>query len=160
MEWENNYFHIIGGARSLKLIQKTGGVVIVPRYLDQFLIIKIKRTDGNFHWELPRGFTEAGELNVSAVQRELKEELNLVDIDVEKDLGEVMSDSGVIDSHIHVFTVKINNIDNIKVQHSEHIVDYQLVDFNTLCKMIRQNEIVDGFTIGGLFKWYLENKSL
>ena len=63
---------------------------------------------------------------------------------------------GLIDSHVHIVIVKINSIDNIKVQRSEHIVDYTLIDFPTLCRMIKQNEIVDGFTIGGLFKWYLE----
>ena len=42
----------------------------------------------------------------------------------------------------------INSIDNVKVQRSEHIAD----DFNTFCWMIKQNEIVDDFTIGSLFK--------
>lgn len=155
MEWENNYFKVLGGERSLKIIQKTGGVVIVPRYLEQFLIIKIQRTDNKFHWEFPRGFTEMGEPNIVAVQRELKEELNIIGVDTRKDLGAIMSDSGVIDSHVHAFEVRLNKIDNIKLQHSEHIVDYKLVDFNTLCKMIKQNEIIDGFTISGLFKWQL-----
>lgn len=156
MEWENNYFRIIGGDHSLKLIQKAGGVVVIPQYLERFLIIKIRRTDGNFYWEFPRGFTEADESYYSAVQRELKEKLNITAINIEKDLGEIMADSDVIESHVHIVTVKINSIDNIKVQRSEHIVDYTLIDFPTLCRMIKQNEIVDGFTIGGLFKWYLE----
>ena len=42
-----------------------------------------------------------------------------------------MADSGVINFHAPIITV--NSINNIKVQHREHIVDYTLVDFNTLC---------------------------
>ena len=157
MEWENNYFQIMGDNRSLSLNQKNGGVVIVAQYLNQFLMIKIKRTDSRFHWEFPRGFVEKKELQVSPALRELKEELNIQNVKITKDLGEIMPDSGVINSHIHVFEVKINDIDDIRVQSSEHIVDYKLIDFRTLCEMIKQNEIIDGFTISGLFKWYLND---
>ncbi len=36
-------------------------------------------------------------------------------------------------------------------------MDYELVDFYNLCEMVNKNEIVDGFTIGDLFKWYLKS---
>ena len=103
----------------------------------------------------PRGFTEEKEQYALAALRELKEELNVKDVNIKSDLGEIMSDSGVINFHIHVF--EVHNINNIKVQRSEHILDYELVDFYNLCKMVNKNEIVDGFTIGGLFKWYLKS---
>ena len=61
----------------------------------------------------------------------VQSELNITDISIENALEEIMADSGVINFHAPIITV--NSINNIKVQHREHIVDYTLVDFNTLC---------------------------
>lgn len=88
----------------------------------------------------------------------MKEELNVKDVNIKNSLGKIMSDSGVIDLYTHVFEMQINDINNVKVQRSEHIVDYDLIDFYTLCKMIKKNEIGDGLTISVLFKWDLKSK--
>lgn len=51
----------------------------------------------------PRGFTEEKEQYALAALQELKEELNVKDVNIKSDLGEIMSDSGVINFHIHAF---------------------------------------------------------
>ncbi|MBA2913868.1 NUDIX hydrolase [Limosilactobacillus frumenti] len=157
MDWSNNYFNIAGSNRSLRIIQKTGGVVIVPVYENLFLLIAIKRVDGLLHWEFPRGFMEQGENGEQAATRELYEELNLTDIDSIQYIGTVMPDSGLIDANINICSVKITDISHIRLQKSEQIIDYKLVTPSLLINMINNERITDGFTMSAFLKWQLRS---
>ncbi len=142
----------------LSLKQSTAGVVIVPTMNNQYLMIKIKRSDGRFNWEFPRGFVEPEEINGDAVdysaaaKRELNEELNIPPIDVIKatDLGEVEPDSGLIVSSIHVVNVDISKLKDVKLQSSEKIVEYRLMDIVDVLAAVKKGMIIDGFTLSAI----------
>ncbi|MCC9316187.1 NUDIX hydrolase [Lactiplantibacillus plantarum] len=142
----------------LSLKQNTAGVITVTTIGNQYLMIKIKRSDGRFNWEFPRGFVEPDEIDGSVVnysaaaKRELKEELNVNLSTVIKtiDLGEVEPDSGLIKSSIHVVRVELSELKEIKLQSSEKIVEYRLMNEASLTNEVKKRTIVDGFTLSAI----------
>ena len=152
MEWENNYFKIIGSPTSLQINQKNSGAVIIATDNHKYLLIKIKRTDNTEHWEFPRGFSEKNETHEQTAIRELKEETNLSNTAKMTKLGEVMPDSGLINVKIVIILINLNFNQQIKLQKSEKIFDYKLVTLNQLKQMIANQDIIDSFTLAAYAK--------
>lgn len=142
----------------LSLKQNTAGVVTVPVVGNQYLMIKIGRVDGRFNWEFPRGFVEPNEIHdnrinyLEAAKRELNEELSLDPTNIVEmtDLGELEPDSGLIETSIHVIGVEISELSEIKLQSSEKIVSYQLMNIENVLKEVRKGNIIDGFTLSAI----------
>lgn len=142
----------------LSLKQNTAGVVTVPTVGNQYLMIKIKRSDGRFNWEFPRGFVEPKEMDggvidyLAAAKRELNEELGVASVNVIKatDLGEVEPDSGLITSSIHVISIDISELKEVKLQSSEKIVAYRLMDIADVLAEVKKGMIIDGFTLSAI----------
>lgn len=147
MEWHNNYFLIHGEPTNLSIHQKVGGAVVVPTDGERFLLLKIVRKDSKAHLEFPRGFAKHEEESGQTALRELKEETNL-EAKVTDTLGTVMPDSGIIDSKIKVVKAFVN-LDKkiIKLQKSERIMDYTIVNLDELSEKIRLGKIIDGYTL-------------
>lgn len=148
LEWQNNYFKIIGGPHSLFLYEKYGGAIIVPSFENEVLFLQIKRNDGLVHLEFPRGFGEKGETSEETAKRELKEETNLDCIAIQE-LGIVMPDSGLIDAKIPIFEIEVNDFNNIILQKSEKIFGYETADRRILRSLILDKSIVDGYMLAG-----------
>lgn len=158
----DNRYYTVSEKNSLLLVaQKSAGVVILAEKTKRILLIRIKRVDGQLHWELPRGFVEPEEIQAGAIhfadaaRRELHEELN-IDVDASKfnDLGEIMPDSGFIKSYVHVVHAQLEDVslDQIRLQNDEGIRGEQFFDLIQLKSMIHRGEIIDGFTLGGVLK--------
>lgn len=153
-----SYYDININHGVLSLKQNTAGVITVTTIGNQYLMIKIKRSDGRFNWEFPRGFVEPDEIDGSVVnysaaaKRELKEELNVNLSTVIKtiDLGEVEPDSGLIKSSIHVVRVELSELKEIKLQSSEKIVEYRLMNEASLTNEVKKRTIIDGFTLSAI----------
>lgn len=147
MKWQNNYFSIHGEPTNLSIHQKVGGAVVIPTDDENFLLLQIVRKDGERHLEFPRGFSTKEENGNQTAIRELKEETNL-DVQIAKELGVIMSDSGIIDSKISVVKA-LTNLDKktIQLQQAEKIVDYMIVNLTELGEKIRLGEIIDGYTL-------------
>lgn len=154
MKINNNYYSITVFKKLMKISQLTGGVVIVPKCADKLLLIKIKRVDGNFHWEFPRGFVEKRESHDEAVKREINEELGITDFKIVSNLGELMTDSGLIDSHVTSHLVNMGVLNHIHLQQSEKIVDYKLISYIDLLKLVQDGVIDDNFTLASLTKLF------
>lgn len=152
MDWKNNYYQLTGSKRALKLTQLTGGVVILPRFNNQFLLLEHLRVDGQVHYEVPRGFTELNEKFTLAAHRELNEELNLRPAKLTF-LGEVMPDSGLIESHIRCYLADLGSLNGLVVQRSEQITGYKLFSLSELLILVRNNQIIDGFTLSTVLKY-------
>ncbi|MFB9769558.1 NUDIX hydrolase [Lactiplantibacillus modestisalitolerans] len=153
-----SYYDVSMNHGILSIKQNTAGVVTVPIVDNRYLMIKIKRTDGRFNWEFPRGFVEPEEIHDSmidystAARRELNEELNVNYSAVMKavDLGEIEPDSGLIKSSIHAVQVELSELKKIKLQSSEKIVEYRLMDEDSLTNEVKKRTIIDGFTLSAI----------
>lgn len=154
----HDYYDVSWSQGVVSLRQKTAGVVTVPTVGNQYLMIKIKRSDGRLNWEFPRGFVEPEEINgdvidySAAAKRELNEELDIPSVDVIKttDLGEIEPDSGLIVSSIHVMSVDISELKGVKLQSSEKIVEYRLMDKVDVLAEVKKGMIIDGFTLSAI----------
>ncbi|OQO77267.1 hypothetical protein BH745_15090 [Enterococcus gallinarum] len=131
------------------LKQKTGGVILVPKYQDKFLLINIIRNGQEF-LEFPRGFSEKDEPLIEAARREINEEIGIqVTRNQITNLGKLMTDSGLIEDNIECFEVILQNLDNVSLQSSEQIIGYKLLTSKKISKLINEKKIIDNFTIAG-----------
>lgn len=152
IDWKNNRFEVSGGPRRLKITPKQSGTVIIPKMQTKFFLEEIKRQDGELHLEFPRGFQDELDLKETA-KRELAEETNLK---AEKFsyLGTVMQDSGLINGDTAVYLAEISDLNQtVVLQKSEKIVGYKIVNLVQLLDLVKQNKIVDGYTLSAILKY-------
>ena len=146
----NPYFEVKELSKEkIFLKQKTGGIILVPKYQNKFLLINIIRNGQEF-LEFPRGFSEKDEPLIEAARREIKEEIGIqVEHTKMNSLGRLMTDSGLIEDNIECFEVILQNLDNVSLQSSEQIIGYKLLTSKKISKLINEKKIVDNFTIAG-----------
>lgn len=133
-----------------KIVQKTGGVVVLPVYEDgTILMLNINRKIISTNSiELVRGFLEKNEKHKEAALRELKEETGL-DGANPIELGSIHIDSGLINDNVKVYKCDIKD-KNINVQTSEHIKGYKILTLKEINNLIKENKIKDNFTISAI----------
>lgn len=152
IDWENNRFEVSGGPKRLKITPKQSGAVIIPKMQTKFFLEEIKRQDGELHLEFPRGFQDEPDLKETA-KRELAEETNLKAEKLSY-LGTVMQDSGLINGDTAVYLAEINDLNQtVVLQKSEKIVGYKIVNLVQLLDLVKQNKIVDGYTLSAILKY-------
>ena len=81
------------------------GVAILPVCRGKIGLLKVYRhAVQSDSWEIPRGFVEEGESDVTSALRELEEETGLAcERDQIKCLGFVMPDAGVLAARVHIY---------------------------------------------------------
>lgn len=146
---ENDYLSVtLNDKGYVRILQKTGGVVIIPMLGEKFILIEHQR--GNeVLLEFPRGFLEAGESHHEGGLRELKEELNL-DAVSHSILGELRTDSGLIRDNIAAVKCRLNNLDGIVLQHSEGVLAWRELTFSEVLNEVKSGGIKDNFTLASL----------
>lgn len=138
---KNNYF---------KLIQKTGGVIVIPYNDNKVLLLKHYREQLNQTlYELCRGFTEPKEEFQNAALRELKEETNL-NASYIKHLGIVHADSGIIRDEIHIFALKVIDVDNFKSELDEGVKKPVWITLDEYHDFVKQGLITDSMTLSAM----------
>lgn len=149
MKVENNYFKVAITDHHFELIQKVGGSLIIPiaKETNDLIMLKIHRQDGLVHYEFPRGFAKSNEGPMDTAIRELKEETNL-EVDIVRQLGCVMPDSGISDRKIKIYVGLVAMNDNhIKLQASEHILGVQFFSEDKVKQLIKSGKIIDGYSL-------------
>ena len=142
---------------------KTPGSVILCKHNNKFLIIENYRYGiDEITIELPRGYTNTDESLEKCAIRELYEETNIVFLENKDEiikLGEISINSSIMASKVSIFLININhNVENIKLQHSEHIESFQWVSLQEMYEKIRVGEIIDSFTISALMLYKVYNR--
>lgn len=151
--FKNQYLFIFTDKNKyVRIIQKTGGVVIIPTYKEKYALIVHLRGQEEFI-EFPRGFLESGESHILGGERELKEELNLISINSYL-LGDLVTDSGLIDDNIKAIVCELKDPCQLLVQSSEGIVSCNFYTFNEILTLIKIGKIKDNYTLASLILLY------
>lgn len=146
---ENNYFRIVN---------KYSGAVILLKYKDKYLLNKQFRPAINStSIEFVRGYIgddSENESRIEGAKREVLEELNISVNDL-VELGEIHTDSGIIQDNTILFCAEIESLDGIQVQSEEGIEGYILLTEDNLKEHILTNKIKDSFTISVFGKYLI-----
>jgi 8-oxo-dGTP pyrophosphatase MutT (NUDIX family) len=135
------------------------GVAILPVCEGRIGLLKVYRhAVQSDSWEIPRGFVEAGETDVTSALRELDEETGLTcDHSEIKSLGFVTPDAAVLAARVHVHValrcVRIRPYLPIELGHRE----FGLFEVTEVQDMIRSSEIQDPCTLIAYFKYMYMN---
>lgn len=122
-----------------------GGVVVVPRFREQIILVR--------HWryalnkdglEFPRGSIEEGESADAAAKRELMEEIGAVTSKVEP-LGSVQPDTGLMNRPTEIIGVEVESIGQPQLE--EGVLEAVTLTRSSLEEHIAAGQIADGFTL-------------
>jgi ADP-ribose pyrophosphatase len=139
-----------------------GGAMVVPvTPSGRYLLIKIYRYPvKRYLWEFPAGMVEDGESAVEAGRRELVEETGITPEAVEL-LGSQTPISGFVGDTFYTVLAKIPEIeiDDVKPQIEEGIVDAKLVTRKEIVEMAASQQIEDGVTLMCLARYWANQEA-
>lgn len=125
------------------------GVVILTRYKGKYLLLhQFRHAIRRDQYAFPRGFSDPGCTPEEDVRRELCEELGADLVGEPRELGRIVSDSGLTGGCVHVFLAEIEHYE----QHpdTEGIRSVVLLEQAELDEWVRAGKIDDGFTLSAL----------
>ena len=121
------------------------GVVVLPLYQGQVLLIRrFRHETRTWHIEIPRGFGTKGFSREENARRELKEEIGAT-ISRLVSIGQVYPDGGALSEYNDFFYADVESYGEVEAD--EAIVELLPTPASEFERMIRDNEIKDGFTI-------------
>lgn len=121
------------------------GVVTLPVYDGNVVLIRhFRHGSRTWHWEIPRGFGEAGSTPEDNARRELEEEIGATGIQLTS-LGPVNMDSDASGPPDEMFYAEIGSYGRPEV--AEGISDLRVVSQGEFQRMICAAEITEGYTL-------------
>ncbi len=129
------------------------GVVAVVRHEGEMILLKqYRHALRKEQYSFPRGFANKGQSLYECVIQELQEEINAVIKGEPVLLGKIAPDSGITSKVVSIFLVDVESY--FINQGHEGIKDCEKVTIEKLEKMIENDQINDGYTLGAyaLFK--------
>jgi ADP-ribose pyrophosphatase YjhB (NUDIX family) len=117
----------------------SAGGVLTKKENNQIFVLLVEHLDGTFVF--PKGHVEEGETFQEAAKREIREEVGLSDIVIDKQLGVIKRVSKnlgnqLIEKRIVMFSVIINNYDHLKNTEEE----YRWFDIDDVAGRLRYSE--------------------
>jgi len=131
--------------REVEKESRVGGVVILPYYNGQIILIRhFRHATRSWHIEIPRGFEEAGVDKHENAKEELKEEIgaNIKDLAY---LGKMYIDTGITSSWANLYFASVETYAEPEMH--EAITQLLPVDVSEFERMIRDGDISDSFTL-------------
>jgi len=128
----------------------SGGAAVLPLVKDKIVLIRHQRhATRASHWEIPRGFAHPGEPPLETARREVEEELDVSDPELQE-LGSVHSDTGASNGFTRLYLARISKIG--KIESYEGIDEICQVTLEQLNSMVRAGEITDSFTLAAILQ--------
>jgi ADP-ribose pyrophosphatase len=123
----------------------TPGVIVLPVYWGQVLLIRhFRHATRTWHIEIPRGFGKKGLSNEENARRELEEEIGATICRLVS-LGRVYPDTGALSEYNDFFYAEVESYGELEAD--EAIVELLPTSLSEFERMIRENEMTDGFTL-------------
>jgi len=123
----------------------TPGVIVLPIYRDQVLLIRhFRHATRIWHIEIPRGFGKKGLSSEENARRGLREEIGAT-IARLVSLGRVYPDTGALSEYNDFFYAEVESYGEIEAD--EAIVDLLHTSLSEFERMIRETDMTDGFTL-------------
>lgn len=121
------------------------GVVILPTYADKILLIRhYRHATRDWHFEIPRGFGEAGISLEENARRELHEEIGAVASELIS-LGSMHVNTGLSSEKVELFFARLESLGKPAV--AEAIAELVSLEFSELDCLVLDGSITDSFTI-------------
>jgi len=131
--------------RILSKTREAMGAAVLPILGDQILLIRhFRHATRSFHWEIPRGFSEANETGEIAGARELREEIGVAPLTITA-LGYMHTNTGLLEEYVCLLAATIDDIGEF--DKAEAVSDHQLVSMPDLARLLIENRITDSFTL-------------
>ena len=130
--------------------KNAGGVAILPICDKKILLLRhFRHSLRKWIWETPRGFCEKNSSNISNAQRELSEELGILDFEI-TELGTIVPDGGIVGEIISLYFAQLNSDSVFKFEKHEGINEHCLLCKEDILSKIKNGEINDGITISSI----------
>ncbi len=147
----STYFRLINKAE----LSDSPAVALLPRYKGKYLIQhQFRHPTRSWHYEIPRGFGEAGLSGKENAAKELLEEVG-GEIENIVELGILHNNTGIEGNAIQLFFADLKNIGHPNIE--EGIEKIEWVSLEQLENMIKNGEITDSFTIACYTRAKLKN---
>lgn len=157
--YSNNYCSVINygiefnngqNGSGVYLHNKLGGVVVIARKLDRYVLVVHERVIvGGKRLEFVRGFKHQEESPEDAAIREFKEEVGGT-VKRTVVLGKIEPDSGLIKADIDVVLLEVAEDSPLVPCVDEGILGIELLTMEEIMEAIRQNKIVDSYTLSAV----------
>jgi ADP-ribose pyrophosphatase len=127
-----------------------GGAAVLPVIDDNVVLIRHQRhATRASHWEIPRGFADKNEPPEETARREIREELDVNDIEL-SELGSIHPDTGASNVHTRLYLARITSLG--RTEANEGIDEVRQVTPEQLSAMVRAGEITDSFTLAAILQ--------
>jgi ADP-ribose pyrophosphatase len=128
--------------------QQSGGVVIVPRLGDRFVMLRHWRYAlGIISLEFPRGMVDVGESLEDGARREIGEEIGALCTSLKK-IGCVQPDGGLMNMPAQIYLAEIDAIGELQLD--EGIFGVETLTRSEIDRKLIEGEVIDGFSLSAL----------
>lgn len=122
-----------------------GGAAVLPVLDSRIVLISHQRhATRSSHWEIPRGFAQAGEPPEETARREIMEELQVPAPELIH-LGSLHPDTGASNGRTALYLARLSRLGEGEAE--EGIDRVRLMDRSEFFAMVRDGEITDSFTL-------------
>jgi ADP-ribose pyrophosphatase len=127
-----------------------GGAAILPVYAGRIILIHhFRHSTRQWHWEIPRGFSDPGESLEDTARRELEEELKVTPTEL-RPLGRIHVDTGLSAAGSGLFWAEVDTPPNLEEADEEGIERAVMVTPAELDAMQEQGKITDSFAMAAI----------
>jgi ADP-ribose pyrophosphatase len=131
--------------RLIDPVDHAPGVIVLPVYKGQVLLIRhFRHATRRWHLEIPRGFGAKGFSDEENIRRELQEEIGGTASRLIS-LGQLHPNTGMTSESDELFFAEVESYGDAEI--GEAITDILPTPLPEFERMIRDNEITDGFTL-------------
>ncbi|GGV00853.1 hypothetical protein GCM10010182_17780 [Actinomadura cremea] len=138
----------VGGHVRVLPTARHGGAAVLPVCADRVVLIRhFRHSTRQWHWEIPRGFSDPGEPPDETARRELREEIGVTARDLTP-LGRMHADTGITGGAVELFWARVDPPGRVAAD--EGIESVALFDPRELDVLQDRGDLTDSFTLAAI----------